>query len=106
MQMKDYVVKLENGAYRIANTKVSLDSVIYDFKQGKTPEQIVISFPTLKLEQVYGAIAFYLQNRQDIDEYLKQSEAEFAKMSGEWREKNLHLLNKLEKARLESKNLV
>ena len=32
-------------------------------------------FPTLSLEQVYGAITFYLAHRAEVDRYLKESEA-------------------------------
>lgn len=101
--MNEYVTKLENGAHRIAGTRVSLDSLVYDFLEGKTPEQIVRSFPVLNLEQVYGAITFYLQNREEIDEYLRQGEIEFEKLRQEWRVKNAELYKKLEKARQEVK---
>jgi len=98
--MKDkYVIKLKNGAYRIADTRVSLDSVVYAFREGRTPEQIVDSFPFLTLGQVYGAIAFYLANKQAIDEYLSQGEIEFEKLRQEWRVKNAPLYEKMRKAR-------
>jgi len=97
--MNEYVRKLENGAYRIANTRVSLDSVVYAFREGKTPEQILDSFPSLNLEQVYGAIAFYLANKQMINEYLNQGEIEFEKLRQQWRVKNAPLYEKLRQAR-------
>ena len=82
--MKDkYVTKLENGAYRIAATRVSLDSVIYSYRRGNLPETIQRQFSTLGLAQIYGAIAFYLSNREEIDEYLKQGEIEHEK----WRQR-------------------
>ncbi|RMH84654.1 MAG: DUF433 domain-containing protein, partial [Calditrichaeota bacterium] len=66
-----------NG-YWIAGTRVSLDSVVYAFLEGLSPETIVAEcFPVLSLEQVYGAIAYYLSHRDEIDAYLKQAEAEF-----------------------------
>src|SRR5262249_38955434 len=34
-------------------------------------------FPVLTLEQVYGAITYYLAHRADIDRYLQQADAEF-----------------------------
>ena len=74
---KDYVTQID-GAYRIAGTRISLDSVVYAFLQGQTAESIAQAFPLLTLEQVYGAIAFYLAHRADIDAYLKQGEKEFA----------------------------
>ncbi len=97
--MNEYVTKLENGAYRIAGTRVSLDSIVYSFWNGETPETIVQNFSTLQLEQIYGAIAFYLTNRDEIDEYMRQGEVEFEKLSQQWRRKNVRLYEKLEKAR-------
>jgi uncharacterized protein (DUF433 family) len=85
---KDYVTQIE-GAYRITGTRISLDSVVYAFLNGQTPESIVDSFPLLTLEQVYGAIAFYLAHRTEIDEYLQQGEAEFESSPGRSRSRSV-----------------
>ncbi len=85
--MKDkYITRLENGAYRIADTRVSLDSVVYSYRRGNLPETIARQFPTLSLAQIYGAIAFYLSNREEIDEYLKQGEIEYEQLRQKQRE--------------------
>jgi uncharacterized protein (DUF433 family) len=63
-----------NGAVRVRGTRVSLDSVIYAFNQGCAPEAIVLKFPTLALEDVYGVIAFYLRHREEVHAYLEQQE--------------------------------
>lgn len=98
--MKDkYVTKLENGAYRIADTRVSLESVVCSFWDGETPETIARHFPVLKLEQIYGAIAFYLTNRAEINVYMKEGDIKFEKLSREWAKKNFSLYEKLERAR-------
>ena len=52
-----YVEQVE-GVYRVAGSRVSLDSIVYAFWEGKSAETIAQSFPTLTLEQVYGAITF------------------------------------------------
>jgi hypothetical protein len=39
--------------------------------------RITQSFPTLTLEQVYGAIAYYLDHQDEIDEYIRQGEADY-----------------------------
>jgi len=91
---KDYVTQV-NGAYRITGTRVSLDSVVYAFLNGVSPESIVDSFPALTLEQVYGAIAYYLAHQAEVDAYLRQGEAEFAALSQRLRERNLLLHQKL-----------
>jgi uncharacterized protein (DUF433 family) len=67
----------QEGALRIAGTRVSLDSVVIRFQEGASPEKIVESFPTLKRSHVYGAIAYYLENEKTIDEYIAEGEREF-----------------------------
>jgi uncharacterized protein (DUF433 family) len=91
---KDYVTEV-SGAYRITGTRVSLDSVVYAFLNGVSPEGIVDSFPALTLEQVYGAIAFYLAHQAEVDAYLRQGEDEYAALSQRLREQNLLLHQKL-----------
>ena len=56
-------VQQHDGGYWVADTRVSLDSVAYRFLEGLSPESIVDSFETLTLEQVYGAVAYYLGHR-------------------------------------------
>jgi len=75
--MSGSYVEPRDGGYWIAGTRVSLDSIVYAFLEGQTPESIAQSFPVLSLEQVYGAVAFYLANQADIDDYLTQAQADF-----------------------------
>ena len=62
----------EAGVVRITGTRVSLDSVIYAFDEGATPEEIAQAFPTLDLAAIYSVIGYYLQNRAEVEEYLEQ----------------------------------
>jgi uncharacterized protein (DUF433 family) len=84
---KEYIEKRGAGYYIIGN-RVSLDSIVYAFLDGNSPESIVESFPALSLEEVYGGIAFYLANRVHVDEYLREGEREFERMREESRAKN------------------
>ena len=88
-----YVEKRDEGFW-IAGKRISLDSIVYAFRRGQSPESIRRSFPLLTLEEIYGAIAFYLASQAEIDQYLIQEEKEFEKMrqnsretDGEWHEK-------------------
>lgn len=96
---KEYVELHEGVAYRVAGTRVSLDSVVYEFQKGSSPESIQESFPALTLEQVYGAIAYYLANKDVIDKYLADDEQEFEKLRQASRAANPELYEKLERAR-------
>lgn len=65
-------VEQRDAGYWVRGSRVSLDSIVYAFHQGQTPESTAQSFPALSLEQVYGAVAFYLANRDEIDAYLAE----------------------------------
>jgi uncharacterized protein (DUF433 family) len=98
---KEYVVQLE-GAYRVAETRVSLDSVVYAFRRGASPESIQRSFPSLTLEQIYGAIAFYLSHQDEIDQYLLDREEEHEKLRADSRAAHPEFYEKIERARKEA----
>ena len=96
--MQNYVDQ-HDGGYWIASTRVSLDSVVYAFLEGLSPESIADSFEILTLEQVFGALAYYLKHRTKIDAYLKQSEADFDEFCHRLREAHPLLYQKLDAAR-------
>ena len=73
--MSDEYVEKHDQVFRIKGTRVALDSVIYQFRIGRSPEAIQDAFPALSLSQVYGAIAYYLDHQAELDLYLAQNEA-------------------------------
>src|SRR6266487_1883128 len=93
-----YVEQVE-GVYRIAGSRVSLDSLVYAFWDGKSAETIAQSFPTLTLEQVYGAIAFYLSHRAAIDAYMAQGRQDYEAMRQAARDADPMFYQKLADAR-------
>lgn len=92
---KEYVEK-RDGGYYVAGTRVSLDSIVYEFRTGASPESIAQSFPVLRLEQVYGAVTFYLANQTEIEQYLAGSEKEYAKQVQEARARDPQLYKRLD----------
>lgn len=95
---KSYVTRLENGGYRLTGSRVSLDSIVYDWLSGLSPESIVENFATLNLEQVYGAITYYLAHRTEVDAQIQRNRAKFAELREQWRAAHPHLYRKLEAA--------
>lgn len=99
---KSYVEQRDSG-YWITGTRISLDSIVYAFKRGAAPESIQRAFPLLTLEEIYGAITFYLAHEQEIDAYLAQAEIEFATqastLNAAARTANPALFQRLEQAR-------
>jgi len=95
---KGYVRKVE-GVYRVADTRVSLDSLVYLFREGLSAESMVESYPALTLEQIHGALAFYLGNQKEIDEYLAEGRRAAQAQHEESRKTNAELIAKLQRAR-------
>jgi uncharacterized protein (DUF433 family) len=66
-------VERRNGGYFVRDSRVSLDSVVYAFLRGESPEGIAESFPSLGLERIFGSLAFYIANREVVDRYLRRA---------------------------------
>ena len=95
---KDYIEHRE-GSFYLIGSRVPLARVVYEFQNGAAPEAIRFDYPALSLEQVYGAIAFYLANK----EYVERDMAERGCVEDEFIKSQpplpLELKQKLESAR-------
>jgi uncharacterized protein (DUF433 family) len=92
---KEYVEQ-RDGGYWIAGKRISLASVVYEFRNGAAPESIMRSFPLLTLEEVYGAITYYLSHQAEIDTYLTGCEAEFEEQRRRQREDDPEFFKRFE----------
>ena len=97
--MSDNYVETVEGVYRVIGTRVSLDSIVQAFWRGQTAESIAQAFPVLTLEQVYGAVAYYLAHKFEVDEYLQRADEEFEALRRAAREKDPMFYQKLADAR-------
>lgn len=61
----------EHGVARVGGTRVTLTTVITAYMLGSTPEQITEDYPTLKLDDVYATITYYLRHQAEVDDYLE-----------------------------------
>ena len=92
-------VRLMEGQYLVGGTRVSLDSLVYLFREGMSAESMVDSYPALTLEQVHGALAFYLGNQKEIDAYLADGKRIAESQHQQSRRTNAELIAKLQRAR-------
>ena len=99
--MNSEYIEERNGGYYVAGTRISLDSVVYSIERGNSPEAIQKSFPLLKLAQIYGAIAFYLDHQAEIQQYLKDEDRRIQESTVPLSEANPELWNRLQRAREE-----
>jgi uncharacterized protein (DUF433 family) len=95
---KEYV-RYSEGAYRIGDARVSLDSLVYLFREGMSAESMVESYPVLTLQQVHGALAFYLGNQKEIDAYLMEGQRAAESQHEQSKQTNSELIAELQRAR-------
>ena len=98
--MHSECIEQRDGGYYVAGTRISLDSVVYAFNRGDSPQRILERYPLLdRLSRIYGAIAFYLDHQAEIDKYLEETEREFEANSIPLSEANPALWEKIQRAR-------
>lgn len=65
-----------DGSVRVGESRVLLELVLRAFQDGATPEAIVQKYSTLRLSDVYAAIAWYLRHGSEAEDYLVRREQE------------------------------
>ena len=72
MELQNYFDFVNETAIRIAGTRVGIETVVNDYAEGASPEEIVLRYPTLSLEQGHATITYYFANRKDVQRYLER----------------------------------
>jgi uncharacterized protein (DUF433 family) len=63
------------GKPRIAGTRIRVQDIVCWTEEGRSPDEIVSSFPHVTLADVYAALAYYHDNRIVIDEHIREDDA-------------------------------
>lgn len=74
------LVRDQAGRLMVPGSRISLDVLVADFKQGKTPEAIHEAYETVSLADVYAIFAYYLRHRAEVEAYLAAQEREGAEI--------------------------
>jgi uncharacterized protein (DUF433 family) len=64
----------EHGVVRVTGSRVPIDFIVYDYRNGMAAEDIVSSYPTLKLSDVHTILSYYLQHKDGVDAYILEQE--------------------------------
>ena len=92
----------EYGVLRVTGTRVHVHYVLWQYMQGKTPEEIIGCYTTLTLADVYAVLAYYLQNREEMDEFYRKAEEAEERAFEELRANNPNPLFERIRARYEA----
>ncbi len=73
-----------DGTLRVGGTRVPLETVVEEYEDGASAEEIVRQYDSLRLSDVHAVISYYLEHRTAVAEYL----AERRQLAAEVRREN------------------
>jgi uncharacterized protein (DUF433 family) len=71
------------GRPRVAGTRIRVMDIVIWTEQGLSPDEIVSGYPHLKLADVYAALAYYFDHREEIDRDMREDDKFVAQMMAE-----------------------
>jgi uncharacterized protein (DUF433 family) len=71
----EFIERREGGFY-VIGSRVPIDRVVWEYRNGEDAETIQSHYSTLSLEQVKGAIAFYLDHKDDVEQVMEERRRE------------------------------
>ena len=69
---REFIERRKEGFYLIGS-RVPIDRVVWEYRNGEEPETIQAHYPTLSLEQVEGAIRFYLDHKDEVEQVIAEN---------------------------------
>src|SRR5438552_16987128 len=72
---RDYIERRETGFY-LMGSRVPIDRIVWEYRNGEDPETIQSHYPTLSLEQVNGAITYYLNHKDKVEQVIEERRRE------------------------------
>jgi uncharacterized protein (DUF433 family) len=76
MNLPDYLTRHAKGEIRLAGHRIDLFDLVPLYNEGNSAEMLLGFFPTLSLALIYKVLAFYLENKAEVDAYVARCEAE------------------------------
>src|SRR5258708_12379421 len=70
MNLPDFLSQDAEGHVHLAGHRIGLSDVVRLYSEGYSPEMLVGNFPSLPLSLIHRVLAFYLDNRKEVDAYV------------------------------------
>ena len=74
MQLPEFITRTPDGMVLLTGHRIAIDDLAYHYNEGYTAEMLALHYPTLPLSLIHKAIAFYLDNREAIDQHISEGE--------------------------------
>ena|ERR1043166_6711244 len=76
MKLPDFLTTDRYGFIHLVGHRIGLNHVLDRYNEGHTPERLQEHLPTLSMAEIHAVLAFYQENKADVDLYLTQVHAE------------------------------
>ncbi len=80
MELPDFLTRDKHGEINLTDHRIGLHHVLRYYNQGDSAEMLANRYPTLALSTIHRTIAFYLDQRQEVDAYLAETDRQIARM--------------------------
>ena len=83
-----YIVKNKdvcNGSPIIEGTRTRVIDIALEYEvMGRSPDEIIRSHPHVNLYQIHDALSFYYENRDELDQSIKQDQEFITQLKGKF----------------------
>lgn len=76
-----YSKDIGGGRPIIAGTRTRVSNIVAYHKLGLSPEELAREFPHLTLSQIYDALSYYYEHREEIDREIDEDSEDAIKSS-------------------------
>ncbi len=76
-EVGDVYVEDRDGVLYVRGSRVPLESLVWLWRDGQSAETMQEEYPTLSLAEVYGALAYYLRHRAEVDRQVDEGVVAF-----------------------------
>lgn len=81
-ELPNFLTRYPDGQIKVSGTRVVLYHFVHDYNQGLSAEELALQFPTIPLATVHKVIAFYLENRTEVDRSVAEHAAQAEELAG------------------------
>src|SRR5262245_61788368 len=79
MRLPEFLTQETDGEIHLTGHRIGLLHLVHYYNEGYSPEMFVCQYPTLPLALVHKVIAFYLENRAEVDTYVANCRTELTR---------------------------
>jgi uncharacterized protein (DUF433 family) len=82
MMLPEFLSRDASGDIHLTGHRIGLFHLVHYYNEGYSPEMLVCQYPTLPLALIHKVIAFYLENRAEVDAYVLTCSEELSRQRG------------------------